>query len=185
MWSSTRPWLTTPTDHPKWPPMPTTTTITPTPPFYDDHSNTPPPCTSILKDQQELWGKVMCPSGLLADEILTPSHVDALHTPEFKLASTKPPKAAVRIRSPAPYIKKPLKPARVNLSHEGSVDSSDNESVLSVSSEASKISKPAGEPGHPRRGSYNLETALGWSQKLYSKFKVSFFGMLYSPYSSN
>ena len=158
-----------------------TTTITPIPPFYDDHSNAPPPCTPILTDEQELWGKVTRPSGLLADEILTPSHVDAPHplplqvqkaAPEFKLASAKSPKAAARFLSPAPYTKKPLKPA--DSSDEGSIESSDVESVSSTSSESSKISKPAGEPGRPGRGGYNLEMALCWNQKLYSRFKVSY-----------
>jgi len=171
------------------------TTITPIPPFYDERSNTPPPCTPILTDQQELWGKVTGSSGLLADEMLTPSHLETLHpspgpsqalkpalAPEFKLAPAKLPKTAVRILSPAPYAKRPHKQDHASskaidsLSDESSTvnsESSDNESMLSMSSDDSKISKPPGEPGRPGRGGYNLETALGWNQKLFAKFKVS------------
>ncbi|KAF9233013.1 hypothetical protein BU15DRAFT_80559 [Melanogaster broomeanus] len=155
------------------------TTITPIPPFYDERSNAPPPCTPILTDQQELWGKVTRSSGLLADEMLTPSHLETLRpSPGFKLSPAKLPKTTVRVLSPAPYTKKPLKrdcasSKAINSSSddEGSIESSDDESTLSTSSEDSKIPKPSGEPGRPGRGGYNLEIALGWNQKLFVKFK--------------
>ncbi|KAI0338943.1 hypothetical protein BDW22DRAFT_1432153 [Trametopsis cervina] len=35
-----------------------------------------------------------------------------------------------------------------------------------------KIAKPAGEPGRPGRGGYNLEAALGWGEKAYNQFKT-------------
>lgn len=162
--------------------------ITPILPFYDVCSSAPLPCAPIPTDQQELWGKITQPSGLLADEVLTPSHLDAPHhraslspsplsaAPQFKLAAAKSP---ARILSPAPY-RKPLKPARglskaLDMSDEGSSsESSDSGSTLSTISEESdsKIPKPPGEPGRPGRGGYNLETALGWKLKTYSKLKV-------------
>ena len=160
--------------------------ITPILPFYDVCSSAPLPCAPIPTDQQELWGKTTWPSGLLADEALTPSHLDTPHhcaspspssaTPQFKLAATKSP---AHVLSPALY-RKPLKPARalskaLDTSDKGSsCESSDSGSTLSVISEESdsKIPKPPGEPGCPGRGGYNLETALGWNQKTYSKLKV-------------
>ncbi|KAF9228566.1 hypothetical protein BS17DRAFT_763344 [Gyrodon lividus] len=34
-----------------------------------------------------------------------------------------------------------------------------------------RVQSRAQTPGHPGRGGYNLETALGWNQKLFTKFK--------------
>jgi hypothetical protein len=37
-----------------------------------------------------------------------------------------------------------------------------------------KIPKPKGEAGRSNSGGYNLKTALGWEEKRYSKFTVSY-----------
>jgi hypothetical protein len=38
----------------------------------------------------------------------------------------------------------------------------------------SKIPKPSGEAGRSNSGGYNLKEALGWDEKRYSEFTVSY-----------
>jgi hypothetical protein len=40
--------------------------------------------------------------------------------------------------------------------------------------DAPKIPKPKGEPGRMNSGGYNLKEALGWEEKRYSEFTVSY-----------
>ncbi|KIJ65078.1 hypothetical protein HYDPIDRAFT_167379 [Hydnomerulius pinastri MD-312] len=149
-------------------------------PFYNDDSSAPPPFPPMLTDQLELFGKTHHSSSLLADEVLPPSYNTPASVPEVKSPSrTQGPTLAPKFRLAArsPYPKKEVKQTRA-ISHstnsdseESQVSTSDNESTASSDSEDSKIPKPPGEPGRPGRGGYTLETALGWNQKSYSKFK--------------
>ncbi|KAI6094114.1 hypothetical protein EDD16DRAFT_1529416 [Pisolithus croceorrhizus] len=119
-------------------------------PFYNNDSVAPPPFPTMLTDQLELFGRTsnLKSSGLLTDEVLTLAHMLSLK------------KACSASSTPS------------NSSEEERAGSSDDESTSSMqSAEALKIPNPPGEPGHPRRGGYTLETALDWNQKAYSKFK--------------
>jgi hypothetical protein len=58
---------------------------------------------------------------------------------------------------------------------------SDAASNSSADSDDVKIQKPPGEPGRPGRGGYNLQAALDWNPKQYSKLKVT----IYSVYGMN
>jgi len=53
---------------------------------------------------------------------------------------------------------------------EGSPTTYFNVKATKVSKE--KIPKPAGEVGHPSRGGYSLEKALGWPTKIYKQVQV-------------
>ncbi|KAF8120037.1 hypothetical protein EV363DRAFT_1158895 [Boletus edulis] len=166
-----------------------TVTIKPVAPFYDEHSGVPPPLPCTLTDQLELFGKTHTSTTLLDDEVLPtgagalPKKLDvsARHTPDPALSRS-------RIPSPAPYPQARKSPglgsrrATSRLSDNSSSDfTSDTESTastLSELSEVSKIPKPVGEPGRPGRGGYTLETALGWNNNVYSKFKKSVHGLI-------
>ena len=56
--------------------------------------------------------------------------------------------------------------------HSSSSESVDSDSILSTLLGQLKILKPPGEPGCPGRGGYNLETAIDWNHKVFTKFKV-------------
>lgn len=148
----------------------------------------------MLTNQLELFSKAHCLATLLANEALSPadldttqdhSHSHSTPAPKFRLAQS--PKQ-LRCTSPYPLSKKvtfqhansstrdqransptcEFMPSTDSSSEDGSVDGL----TLSTLSDDSKIPKPVGEPGHPGCGGYNLETALDWSTKAYSKFKV-------------
>ena len=160
--------------------MPTTTIETITP-FFNDTTTAPPPFPPLLTDQQELLSKRSHPSGLLADEALC-SESGAL-VPDSKIFS--PPAIARPFKlahGPPPYSKKVVSRKRTpsgghasssELSNCSSESLSDSDEASSTLSEDSKIPKPAGEPGRPGRGGYNLETALNWNHRAFAKFKVS------------
>lgn len=166
-------------------------TVKPIMPFYDDDSGAPPPFPCMLTDQLELFGNTPPSTSLLADEVLSTALTGAGTLPSKNPTSVKPvsrrrsPEPVLaRARIASPYSRKTPKPHRAasNASENGSTDATDatsdtdstssSLSELSELSEDSKIPKPQGEPGRPGRGGYTLETALGWNQKAYSKFKV-------------
>ncbi|KAI6131105.1 hypothetical protein EDD16DRAFT_1515264 [Pisolithus croceorrhizus] len=152
-------------------------------PFYNNDSVAPPPFPTMLTDQLELFGKTShsMSSSLLTDEVLTPAHmllskkVHVSEVPAWSQKSTLAPeftvsaKMAMRLGSPclkrAPSQACSASSTPSNSSEEEGMGSSDDESTSSTQSEALKIPKPPGEPGHPRRGSYTLEIALDWNQK--------------------
>jgi hypothetical protein len=176
------------------------TTITTVSPFYDNGSIAPPPFSSLLTDQLELFGsgRGQHSSSLLADEVLpsatritappkvtrSQTQKSAALTPEFKLAVRSPKSHAC---ATSPYPKKPPKQPCAGFHNHPSSDlssdsdssvessglSSDDKSTSDTLSEDFKIPKPPGESGRPGRGGYNLETTLDWNHKMYAKFKVS------------
>ncbi|KAI6013118.1 hypothetical protein BKA83DRAFT_4130581 [Pisolithus microcarpus] len=157
------------------------TTIKPVSPFYDSVA-TPP----LLSDHVEY------PKSLLATEVISPASLDVT-------LNTLGPLSHSRQSTPAPVFRFPSRPPKLERhstppnakrvtfqqatsaaseeTHDttedssASEDESDDESSLSTLSEDSKIPKPQGEPGRPGRGGYNLETALGWNDTTYLKFK--------------
>ncbi|KIJ59116.1 hypothetical protein HYDPIDRAFT_33512 [Hydnomerulius pinastri MD-312] len=159
-------------------------------PFYNDDSAAPPPFPPMLTDQLELFGSGHHSSTLLADKTISSNNkplAKVQPTSEqpqkntlalvFRLARHSPKPGA---HASSPYPKKTFKysshsQASSELSSSESSESSDffsdDESTLSTLSEDSKIPKPSGEPGRPGRGGYNLETALDWNHKAYTKFK--------------
>ncbi|KAG6369918.1 hypothetical protein JVT61DRAFT_13385 [Boletus reticuloceps] len=158
------------------------TTIKSIPPFFNAATTTaPPPFPPLLTDQQELLGKRSQPSGLLADEALhsksgTPT---AVVKPDSKLIPVPTGRPFKLARGSSPYPKR----ATSGKPHSGVIDSSsdrsdssseassDSDEASSTFSEDSAIPKPPGEPGRPGRGGYNLETALDWNHKMFSKLK--------------
>lgn len=103
------------------------------------------------------------------------------HTP--RTSTLLPPQSPHSTRGPLPYMKKRVtikSPSVSSISDQSeSAEESGNESDRDEDDEdeddnSGKIEKPAGEPGRPGRGGYNLEAALGWGEKEYSQFKVSF-----------
>ncbi|KAF8451042.1 hypothetical protein L210DRAFT_868071 [Boletus edulis BED1] len=157
-------------------------------PFYNNKNTAPLPFPPMLTNQLELFSKAHCLATLLANEALSPagldttqdhSHSHSTPAPKFRLAQSP--------KSPYPLSKKvtfqhanssirdqcansptcEFTPSTDSSSEDGSVDGS----TLSTLSDDSKIPKPVGEPGCPGCGGYNLETALDWSTKAYSKFK--------------
>ncbi|KAI6159042.1 hypothetical protein EDD17DRAFT_1762976 [Pisolithus thermaeus] len=139
-------------------------------PFYNNDSAAPPPFPTMLTDQLKLFGRTsnLKSSGLLADEVLTPAHMLSSKKVRVSEAQAWSQKSAL-----APeFTAHSASSTPSNSSEEERMGSSDDELTSSTqSAEALKIPKPPGEPGHPGRGSYTLETALDWNQKVYSKFK--------------
>ncbi|KAI6101612.1 hypothetical protein EDD17DRAFT_1763224 [Pisolithus thermaeus] len=158
------------------------TTIKPVSPFYD--SVTTPP---LLSDHVEY------PKSLLATEVISPASLDiTLNTPDSHSRQSMPA-PVFRFPSCLPKLERHSTPPNAkrvtfqqatsaaseethNTTEDSSAadDESDDESSLSTLSEDSKIPKPQGEPGCPGHGGYNLETALGWNDAVYLKFKVPF-----------
>ncbi|KIN99074.1 hypothetical protein M404DRAFT_30870 [Pisolithus tinctorius Marx 270] len=159
-------------------------------PFYNHDSAAPPPFPTMLTDQLELLGKASCSksSGLLADKVLPPAHTlssKKVHVSEVLAQSQKStlaPEFIVASKTPAtwfgsPYLKRAPSQAcseststPSTSSDKEEVASSDNDLTSSIQLEL-KVPKPPGEPGHPGRGSYTLETVLNLNQKVFSKFK--------------
>ncbi|KAI6137768.1 hypothetical protein BKA82DRAFT_4022803 [Pisolithus tinctorius] len=155
-------------------------------PFYNHDSAAPPPFPTMLTDQLELLGKASCSksSGLLADKVLPPAHTlssKKVHVSEVLAQSQKStlaPEFIVASKTPAtwfgsPYLKRAPSQAcseststPSTSSDKEEVASSDNDLTSSIQLEL-KVPKPPGEPGHPGRGSYTLETVLNLNQKKY------------------
>jgi hypothetical protein len=51
---------------------------------------------------------------------------------------------------------------------------SDSDKSGDENRDAPKIPKPKGEAGRSNSGGYNLQEALGWEEKRYSEFTVSY-----------
>jgi hypothetical protein len=167
-------------------------------PLYDE-SSAPPAFPSLLTDQLELFGHT---HHSLTVEILPPNSKSVVQIqialPEQpalpKMGGTRLPsesKQGRAARSPYPTTKQERQRSKARVrSHDradseslcrdpsSSLDSpSDSESTSTTGapSEQPKIPKPPGEPGRPGRGGYNLECALDWNDKVYTKFKVRLF----------
>ena len=149
--------------------------------------------TSLLTDQLELFGDSTTqsskPPSLLADEVLPPrsKSVEPIQNALLDCSSSKPSWAT---QSPYPAMKQARHQSRAKSydrtdsespsEHSSSSESVDSDSMLSTLLGQSKIPKPPGEPGRPGRGGYNLETAIDWNHKVFTKFKVCPFRYHYS-----
>jgi hypothetical protein len=139
------------------------------PPFYEPGA--PPPTLPILIAQTEV-GNIDRPDKLLAQEELGtgPARKHALN---FTRRFT--PYSKTRLR------RQPNHPRSSTSKHrdvtpgpesDSGSDSDHSDSASSASSENHLVPKPDGEAGRPGRGGYNLEEALGWEHKKYSRIKV-------------
>ena len=135
------------------------------PPFFEPGA--PPPTLPILLAQTEV-GNIFSPLKLLAEEEIGPGPVMVCSLVKNRPTPYQKPSAA-RTGLPKPL---PTTAVPDMESIDGDVDSDqDSES----SDDGALIPKPNGEAGRPGRGGYNLEDALGWHAKEYSRFKVGFF----------
>jgi len=131
------------------------------PPFFEPGA--PPPTLPILLAQTEV-GSVISPPKLLAEEEI----------------GTGPILVRSLVKSrPAPYQRHstagPLNSAVVLDTESRGRDFDDSDQDSESSDDETLIPKPNGEAGRPGRGGYNLEDALGWHAKEYSRFKVESF----------
>ena len=166
------------------------------PPFCDE-SSAPPAFSSLLTDQPELFGSNTHHSpNLLTVQIIPPQSKSVV---QIRIALTEQPalpkmgaslpskQCRHAARSPYPTTKQERQHCQARARSHGRADSEspsedssssldstlDSESTLSE--EPPKIPKPAGEPGRPGRGGYNLKCALDWDNNVYTKFKVRLF----------
>ena len=152
-------------------------------PFYDKNSASPA-FPLLLTDQLELFGNSHHSSSLLSDKIL-PKSKNIMHFPVNDpslterghaiqlLYPTMQPHQQSQAHARSRGCADSECPSEVSSLSSLSASASDtSESMLSTLSEQSKIPKPPGEPGCPGRGGYNLESAVDWNHKVFSKFKV-------------
>ena len=135
------------------------------PPFFEPGA--PPPTLPILLAQTEV-GSIISPPKLLAEEeigtgpILVCSLVKSRSAPYQRHSTAGPPLNSY--------------PTAVVLDTESrDRDFDDSDQNSESSDDETLIPKPNGEAGRPGRGGYNLEDALGWHAKEYSRFKVESF----------
>lgn len=157
--------------------------MTPVPPFFNDPTGSPPPFPSLLTDRQSSSSS---PLGLSEGACPSPSPpTDNDTTKPWTKTSRKKVNLATR-SSPAPYAKKSVGGRRSqtrSCSRASTESASELSGLASESSESEgssgtlsgdcRIPKPPGEPGRPGRGGYNLEAALDWNSRAFSKLKVS------------
>jgi len=157
-------------------------------PFHDESSAPPASASpSLLTAQLELFGNT---HHSLSVEILPPKSKSVVQIqialPEQPaLSETLPSKQDRAAPSPYPTTKQKRQRSKARVrSHDradsespsrdssSSLDSpSDSESTSTTLSGQPKIPKPPGEPGRPGRGGYNLECAIDWNNKVYTKFR--------------
>jgi hypothetical protein len=159
-------------------------TSRPIDPFFE--AGTPPPVLPLLTCQTDLSHfKIHNPSAtIIALEELLPS---ATGKSKHRM-SNRPTSHA---RSPSPYTKPSTKAKRVKVALPPSTTPSDDdtqsehspmilseltsvpsESSIELNDDSELIPKPAGEPGRPHSGGYNLELALGWKPVTFQKLQV-------------
>ena len=150
-------------------------------PFYDESSA--PPASSSLTAQLELFGNT---HHSLAVGVLPVVQIQIALPEQPALPKALPSKEGRAARSPYPTTKQERQrsKARVRSHDRGDSESpskdssssldplSDSESTSTTLSGHPKIPKPPGEPGRPGRGGYNLECAIEWDNKVYTKFKA-------------
>ena len=150
-------------------------------PFYDE-SSVPP---SSLTAQLELFGNT---HHSLAVGVLPVVQIQIALPGQPALPKTLPSKEGRAARSPYPTTKQERQRSKARVRSHDRADlespSKDSSSSLDPPSDSEststtgtlsgqpKIPKPPGEPGRPGRGGYNLECAIEWDSKVYTKLKA-------------
>jgi hypothetical protein len=154
------------------------------PPFFEPGA--PPPPLPLLTLQTDLSYMPHPSPTITANEELLPSDTKKVK-PQIRS------RAASRARSSSPYTIPPTKvknrvrvapatpTAPSNDDTQSERSNSEQSELTELSSTRSEsptdlddelIRKPAGEPGRPGRGGYNLEAAVGWKGKAFEKLQV-------------
>ncbi len=130
----------------------------PSAPFYERNPSLPPPLP-LLTAQTDVFYHLSSPPPILAQEDI--SHV-------LTSCREKSDHAANPIRGI-----KPLTPVKRSVTFLRPKTPGDSDSSGGSDTDVRKIPQPQGEAGRPGSGGYNIEIAMGWKAKQYTKLRVS------------
>lgn len=153
-------------------------------PFFD--SGVPPLPMPILTSETDVFITASPSSSLLTHENLYPSAFATppkLNRKQHRVAAPArlTPSTPAKVRSVIPVAPDHSAASRESISSRSGSDcgedeveemENDCESVIDSDDDDDKIAKPDGEPGRPGRGGYNLQKALEWDTRTFSKLKV-------------